>query len=49
VFQRDVETLVLGARAVIGEVEGFLDQAVDVDLAALAAGAARVLQRMKIL
>jgi len=34
-FQFDVELLVLGARAVIGEVERLLDQAVEVDLAAL--------------
>ena len=30
-FQRDVETLILRARAVIGEVQRLLDQRVDVD------------------
>ncbi len=36
-LQRDVEALVLRARAVIGEVQGLLDQRVEIDRAALAA------------
>ena len=36
-FQRDVEVLVLGAGAVIGEVQRLLDQRVEVDRAPLAA------------
>jgi hypothetical protein len=43
-FQRDVELLVLRARTVIGEVERLFDQAVEVDLAALAAFPARMLE-----
>ena len=43
-FQGDVEVRILGAGAVIGEVERLLDQRVEVDLAALAAAAARMLQ-----
>ena len=43
-LQGDVEVLVLGAGAVIGEVERLLDQRVEIDLAALAAAAARMLQ-----
>ena len=43
-LQRDVEALILGAGAVIGEVEGLLDQAVEIDLATLAGAAARMLQ-----
>ena len=43
-FQRDVETLILGARAVIREVQRLIDQRVDVHRAPLARCAARVFQ-----
>ena len=43
-LQGDVEALVLGAGAVIGEVQRLLDQRVEIDRAALAALAARMLQ-----
>ena len=43
-FQGDVELLVLGAGAVIGEVQRLLEQGVDVDLPPLAAAAARMRQ-----
>ena len=36
-LQGDVEALILGAGAVIGEVQRLLDQGVEIDLAALAA------------
>ena len=36
-LQGDVEALILGAGAVIGEVQRLLDQRVEIDLAALAA------------
>src|SRR5215472_5863562 len=43
-LQSNVEILVPGARPVIGEVERLFDQAIQVDLAALAGGAARMLE-----
>ena len=43
-LQGDVEALIMGAGAVIGEVQRLLDQGVEVDLPALAADAARMLQ-----
>ena len=43
-LQRDVEALILGTGTVIGEVQGFLDQAVEIDAATLAAAATRMLQ-----
>ena len=43
-LQGDVEALILRAGAVIGEVQRLIDQGVEVDLAALARDAARVLQ-----
>src|SRR6516165_9489946 len=43
-FHRDVEALVLGAGAVIGEVEGLIDQRVEINLLPITATPARVLQ-----
>ena len=43
-LQRDVEALILGPGTVIGEVQGFLDQAVEIDTATLAAAATRMFQ-----
>src|SRR5262249_36913984 len=43
-LQRDVEARILGAATVIGEVQRFVDQAVEIDAAAFAAGATRMLQ-----
>jgi hypothetical protein len=43
-LQRDVEVLVLGAGAVIGEVQRFFDKRIEIDLTALAAAAARMLE-----
>ena len=45
-LQRDVEALLLGARAVIGEVEAFLDQGVDVDELMLARSLPRMQQHV---
>ena len=44
--QRDVEARLLGARAVIGEVEALLDQGVDVDRPLLARALARMQQHV---
>ena len=43
-LQRDVEALILGAGTVVGEVQGLLDQVVEIDLPALARDPARMLQ-----
>src|SRR5215469_6884104 len=43
-LQRDVEARILGAATVIGEVQGLLDQAVEIDAAAFAAAATRMFQ-----
>ena len=43
-FQRDVEALILRARAVIGEVQRLIDQRVEIDRAPLARCAARMFQ-----
>ena len=45
-FQRDVEALLLGPRAVIGEIEAFLDHGVDIDRPVLARALARVQQHV---
>ena len=45
-FQGDVEALLLGPRPVIGEVEAFLDERVDIDGAVLARAFARVQQHV---
>ncbi len=44
VFQANIEPAVLGAGAVVGEVQCLVDQIVEIDLPALPADAARVLQ-----
>src|SRR5215469_15098889 len=46
-LKRDVETLILGAAPVIGEIEGFLDQGVESDAATFAAAATRMLQHAR--
>jgi hypothetical protein len=40
----DIATLILGTGTVIGKVQGFLDQAVEIDIATFAAAATRMLQ-----
>ena len=46
-LQCDVETLILGAGAVIGEVQRFLDQSVEIDAPAFATAATRMLQHAR--
>ena len=41
-LQRDVESLLLGPSAVVGEIDGFLDEGVDVDGPVLSRALARV-------
>ena len=43
-LKRNVETRVVGAGAVIGEVQRLVDEAVEIDLSALASRPARMLQ-----
>ena len=45
-LQRDVEALLLGPRPVIGEIEAFLDEGVDIDGPMLARAFARVQQHV---
>ena len=45
-FQLDIEALLLGARPVIGEVEAFLDESVDIDRPVLTRAFARVQQHV---
>ena len=45
-LERDIEPLLLGARAVIGEVEALLDQRIDIDEPVLARALARVQQHV---
>ena len=45
-FQRDIKALLLGARAVIGEIEALLDESVDIDRPVLARAFARVQQHV---
>ena len=45
-FERDIEALLLGARAVIGEVEALLDERIDVDDPMLAGALARMQQHV---
>ena len=45
-LQRDIEALLLGPRPVIGEVEAFLDEGVDIDEPVLARAFARVQQHV---
>jgi hypothetical protein len=43
-LQRDAEVLVLGAGTVVSEIEGFLNQAVEIDAAAFAGPTTGMLQ-----
>ena len=45
-FQRDIEALLLGARPVIGEIEAFLDEGVDIDRPVFTRAFARVQQHV---
>ena len=45
-LQRDVEALLLGPRAVIGEIEAFLDKGIDIDRPVLAGALARMQQHV---
>ena len=45
-FQRDIEALLLGPRPVIGEIEAFLDEGVDIDGPMLTRAFARVQQHV---
>ena len=45
-LQRDIEALLLGPRAVIGEIEAFFDQGVDIDEPVLTRTFARVQQHV---
>ena len=45
-LQSDIEALLLGPRPVIGEVEAFLDEGVDIDRPVLARAFARVQQHV---
>jgi hypothetical protein len=40
----DIATLIMGTGTVIGKVQGFLDEAVEIDIATFAAAATRMLQ-----
>ena len=45
-FQRDIEALLLGPRPVIGEIEAFLDERIDIDGPVLTRAFARVQQHV---